>query len=50
MQVHGKGRKQRELGIGKRARQLLYRYVHRYRRATNEMPNIFVAKKRDGRL
>jgi site-specific recombinase XerD len=42
--VHGKGRKQRELGLGKRARQLLYRYVHRYRRAAKDMPYLFVAK------
>lgn len=42
--VHGKGRKQRELGLGKHARQLFYRYIHRARRAPKEMPFVFVAK------
>jgi site-specific recombinase XerD len=29
--VNGKGRKQREVGLGLKSRQLLHRYIHRYR-------------------
>jgi integrase/recombinase XerD len=29
--VNGKGRKQREVGLGHKSRQLLHRYIHRYR-------------------
>lgn len=42
--VNGKGRKQREVGLGTRARNLLHRYLHRYRRAPREMLYVFVAK------
>jgi site-specific recombinase XerD len=42
--VNGKGRKQREVGLGKRARQLLHRYIHRYRHARRDMAYVFIAK------
>ncbi|HEY7350282.1 MAG TPA: tyrosine-type recombinase/integrase [Ktedonobacterales bacterium] len=42
--VNGKGRKQREVGLGNHTRNLLHRYLHRYRRASREMPYVFVAK------
>lgn len=42
--VNGKGRKQREVGLGKQARQLLHRYIHRYRRAPRDEKGVFIAK------
>lgn len=45
--VNGKGRRQREVGLGRQARQLLHRYIHRYRRASREEKGVFIAK--DGR-
>src|SRR5262249_16201931 len=44
LMVNGKGRKQREVGLGKRSRQLLHRYVHRHRSAPRDMQAVFIAK------
>jgi site-specific recombinase XerD len=41
--LHGKGRKQREVGLGKKARQALHRYIHRYRPRTQDA-HVFVGK------
>jgi integrase/recombinase XerD len=45
LMVDGKGRKQREVGMGKRSRQLLHRYIYRFRQAPHDMPYVFIAKK-----
>jgi site-specific recombinase XerD len=42
--VHGKGRKSREVGLGKRSRSLLYKYVHRYRTADSGERHVFVGR------
>lgn len=42
--VHGKGRKQREIGMGKRARMALHRYISRERRATATERHVFLAR------
>lgn len=42
--VHGKGRKQREVGMGKRSRAALHRYIHRERRAGPEERQVFLGK------
>jgi integrase/recombinase XerD len=42
LKVFGKGRKQREVGLGKEAAPLVHRYVSRYRRATNQELRTFV--------
>lgn len=41
--VHGKGRKQREVALGKKARLALSRYLHRERQSDNE--RVFIGKK-----
>lgn len=41
--VHGKGRKHREVPLGKQSRQWLHKYIHRYRPRTTE-PRVFLAK------
>ncbi len=41
--VDGKGRKQRELPLGAKSRQLLHRYIHRARPRSNQ-PRVFLAK------
>jgi len=41
--VHGKGRKQREVALGKKARLALSRYIHRERRSDDE--RVFIGKK-----
>jgi site-specific recombinase XerD len=41
--LYGKGRKQREVGLGRKSRQLLHKYVYRYRQAPKEMQHVFVA-------
>lgn len=43
--VHGKGRKQREVGIGKRARMALHRYISRERRAASGERHVFLGTK-----
>lgn len=43
--VHGKGRKQREVGMGKRARAALHRYIHRERHAGPEERRVFLGRK-----
>lgn len=45
LMVDGKGRKQREVGMGKRSRQLLHRYIYRFRQAPHDIPFVFMAKK-----
>jgi len=42
--VDGKGRRQRECGLGVRSRNLLHRYLYRYRRAPRDVPYVFIAK------
>lgn len=42
--VHGKGRKEREVPLGKKARQHLHRYLHRHRPRTKE-PYVFLSAK-----
>jgi site-specific recombinase XerD len=42
--VHGKGRKSREVGLGKRSRQLLHKYVYRHRKASTQEQHVFVGK------
>jgi integrase/recombinase XerD len=41
--VKGKGRKQREVGLGRRSRMLLHKYIHRYRRG-REVGPVFVSR------
>ncbi|HLZ22168.1 MAG TPA: tyrosine-type recombinase/integrase, partial [Ktedonobacterales bacterium] len=41
--VHGKGRKQREVALGKKARLALSRYLHRERQSEHE--RVFIGKK-----
>jgi site-specific recombinase XerD len=41
--LYGKGRKQREVGLGKKARAALHRYIHRYRPRTEDS-RVFLAK------
>ena len=41
--VHGKGRKQREVALGKKARLALYRYIHRERKSDD--PHVFIGRK-----
>lgn len=43
VRVNGKGRKQRDVGMGKTCRIQLHRYVHRFRPATNA-PNVFLSR------
>lgn len=42
--VMGKGRKEREVGLGKGARSQLHRYIHRFRPSSNA-PWVFLSKK-----
>jgi len=44
--VFGKGRKERQVGLGNQARMALHTYVHRYREAHSEVGEVFVS--RDG--
>src|SRR5579884_1549980 len=44
LRLLGKGRKQCEVGLGKTARQLLHKYIHRHRGAPKGVPYVFVAK------
>lgn len=43
MLIHGKGRKQREVPLGRRARGLLHTYIHRHRPKTKER-RVFLGK------
>ena len=43
--VHGKGRKQREVALGKKARMSLHRYIHRERKAPATERNVFLGRK-----
>jgi site-specific recombinase XerD len=42
IKVHGKGNKWREVGLGKKARAALHRYITRYRRALEDEKHVFV--------
>lgn len=42
LRVHGKGNKWREVGLGKKARAALHRYISRYRQAEREEKHLFV--------
>jgi site-specific recombinase XerD len=42
--VHGKNRKSREVGLGRQSRQLLHRYIHRERRAPQEVTAVFLGR------
>lgn len=42
--VNGKGRKQREVGLGKKSRQLLHKYIHRFREADSNQQHVIVGK------
>lgn len=42
--VHGKNRKSREVGIGRQSRQLLHRYIHRERRAPQNVTAVFLGR------
>ena len=42
--VNGKGRKQREVGLGMKSRQLLHRYIHRYRPHTPGELHVFLTR------
>jgi site-specific recombinase XerD len=42
--IYGKGRKQREVGLGKRSRGLLHKWVHRHRVAPKEVQAVFVGR------
>jgi len=44
--VDGKGRKQREVGLGKEARTHVHRYIYRYRDAPRSEHHIFVGRRR----
>jgi site-specific recombinase XerD len=39
IKVVGKGRKEREVGLGTKARTILYKYIRRYRNATRTIPD-----------
>jgi integrase/recombinase XerD len=43
--VRGKRDKWREVGLGKRARALLHRYVHRERQAPRDEPHVFLGRR-----
>jgi site-specific recombinase XerD len=47
LKVLGKGRKEREVGIGNKARLAVQRYVHQYRRAAPDFPYVFISRKRE---
>jgi integrase/recombinase XerD len=47
LKVLGKGRKEREVGIGNKARLAIQRYTHQYRRASPDFPYVFVSRKRE---
>lgn len=42
--VNGKGRKQREVGLGKHSRQQLHRYIYRFRPHDSGLPDVFVTR------
>jgi site-specific recombinase XerD len=42
--VHGKGRKTREVGLGRQSRQLLHRYIHRARHGRPDNQAVFLAR------
>lgn len=44
LRVFGKGRKQREIGLGKTARAALYRYITRNRKAPKEERHVFLTR------
>lgn len=43
--VKGKRGKWREVGLGKRSRQLLHRYIHRERQAPQDQPTVFAGQR-----
>jgi site-specific recombinase XerD len=47
LKVLGKGRKEREVGIGNKARLAIQRYVHQYRRAAPDYPYVFISRRRE---
>jgi integrase/recombinase XerD len=44
IKVFGKGRKEREIGLGRRSREALYKYIHRARRADKEEQHVFLSR------
>lgn len=44
LRVFGKGRKEREVGLGKQARTHLHRYIHRYRHGPRDEPHVFLRR------
>ena len=44
LKVMGKGRKEREVGLGKLARTALYRYITRYRKAPKDEQHVFLSR------
>lgn len=45
LKVFGKGRKQREVGLGRKSRQALHKYIHRGRQAPRSEAHVFVSFK-----
>jgi site-specific recombinase XerD len=45
LRINGKGRKQREVGLGRKSRQALHRYLYRLRQAVPTEPHVFVSFK-----
>lgn len=44
IKVLGKGRKEREIGLGKQARLALHRYISRYRKAPRDEQHVFLSR------
>jgi site-specific recombinase XerD len=44
LRVFGKGKKRREVGLGRKSRQLLHRYIHRHRKAPADQRYVFLGK------
>jgi site-specific recombinase XerD len=44
IRVFGKGRKEREVGLGKDVSQALYKYIHRFRRADEKEQHTFLSR------
>ncbi len=44
IKVYGKGRKEREVGLGKQARTTLHRYISRYRHAPKSERHVFLSR------
>jgi integrase/recombinase XerD len=44
IKVLGKGRKEREIGLGRRSREALYKYIRRFRKANKEEQHVFLTR------